>query len=84
MVAELDRRLRVFDAIIRHLICRVDDDLAIAERAKVRRHSDLVARRLRRGLPPEPTESELLRRKQHGNDDDADSGDSSFGAERER
>ena len=82
MVAELDRRLRVFDAIIRHMVVRVDDELAIAERAKVRRKSDLTARRIRRGLPPEPTESEIARRKQQL-EDDGDSGPV-FGMENER
>ena len=37
MVAELDRRLRVFDNVIRHLVVRVDEELAVAERAKTRR-----------------------------------------------
>ena len=35
MTAELDRRLRVFDIVIRHMIVRVDEDLAVAERARV-------------------------------------------------
>src|SRR5664279_3979505 len=34
MTAELDRRLRVVDVVMRHLIIRVDEELAIAERAK--------------------------------------------------
>ena len=37
MTAELDRRLRVLDTVMRHLIVRVDEDLAIAERARTRR-----------------------------------------------
>jgi small subunit ribosomal protein S6 len=72
MTAELDRRLRVFDSVIRHLCVRIDEDLAKAERAKVRRKTNMVARRLRRGLPPEPTESELSRRGADRDDDDAD------------
>ena len=35
--AELDRRLRVFDSVIRHMIVRVDEELAIAERSRVHR-----------------------------------------------
>jgi small subunit ribosomal protein S6 len=66
--AELDRRLRVLDVVMRHLIVRVDEDLAVAERAKARRKAATVSRRVRRGLPPEPTETELHRR----NDDDDD------------
>jgi small subunit ribosomal protein S6 len=73
MTAEIDRRLRVLDIVMRHLIVRVDEELAVADRAKTRRKAQTVARRLRRGLPPEPTESELNRRKQE-NDDNMDAG----------
>ena len=34
MTAELDRRLRVFDIVIRHMVVRVDEELAVAERAR--------------------------------------------------
>ena len=81
MTAEIDRRLHVFDVVIRHMLCRVDDDLARAERAKVRRKTNLAARRVRRGLPPEPTESELAKRGAHADDDDGDSVQDVFGAE---
>jgi small subunit ribosomal protein S6 len=77
MTAEIDRRLRVIDTVMRHLIVRVDEELAVAERAKTRRKSATVARRLRRGLPPEPTELELNRRKEE-KDDDMDGGDGGF------
>src|SRR5262249_33260800 len=73
MTAEIDRRLRVIDTVIRHLIVRVDEDLARAERAKAERKSSMAARRVRRGLPPEPTESELNRRHE-----DSDEGDGMF------
>jgi small subunit ribosomal protein S6 len=72
LTTELDRRLRVLDIVMRHLIVRVDEDLAMAERAKVRRKAATVSRRVRRGLPPEPTETELHRRKD--DDDDMDGG----------
>ena len=68
--AELDRRLRVFDLVIRHMIVRVDEELAVAERARVGRKSRMAERRVRRGLPPEPTETE--RRRHADEDDDAD------------
>ncbi len=58
MTAELDRRLRVVDLGLRHLIVRVDEDLAMAERARGRRKDETAKRRVRRGLPPEPTEGE--------------------------
>lgn len=72
LTTELDRRLRVFDNVIRHMVVRVDEDLAVAERARVRRKAATVARRVRRGLPPEPTETERQRRAE--DDDDADGG----------
>ena len=72
MTTELDRRLRVLDIVIRHMIVRVDEELARAERAKTRRKEWTVKRRTRRGLPPEPTESE--RRRPDDDDDDLDSG----------
>ena len=80
--AELDRRLRVFDIVIRHMIVRVDEELAVAERARVRRKTATSARRIRRGLPPEPTEHE---RKRHAEEeDDGDGMDGMFQARGER
>ena len=72
LTAELDRRLRVADMVIRHMIVRVDEDLAAAERAKDRRKAATTARRVRRGLPPEPTESERQRRAE--DDEDGEGG----------
>jgi small subunit ribosomal protein S6 len=72
MTAELDRRLRVFDVVIRHMIVRVDEATAMAERSKLRRKEAMAKRRVRRGLPPEPTETELHRRRQ--DEDDLDGG----------
>jgi small subunit ribosomal protein S6 len=62
MVTELDRRLRVIDTVLRHLVVRVDEELAVAERARTRRKDAMAARRVKRGLPPEPTEGERQRR----------------------
>lgn len=59
LTAELDRRLRVTDTVIRHLIIRVDEELAVAERAQSRRKAAVAARRVRRGLPPEPEPAEV-------------------------
>ena len=77
MTAEIDRRLRVLDVVMRHLLVRVDAELAVADRAKTRRKVATVARRVRRGLPPEPTETELHRR-QEENDDLDTGGDMGF------
>jgi len=76
LTAELDRRLRVFDLVIRHMVVRVDEELAVAERARVRRKSAMTARRVRRGLPPEPTEQERSRRQE--DDDDMDGPEMGF------
>ena len=72
MTAELDRRLRVFDNVIRHMIVRVDEELAIADRARQNRKDSMAKRRVRRGLPPEPTEGERHRRED--DDDDMEGG----------
>lgn len=60
-VKELDRRLKVADNVIRHLIVRVDEDLRRAERAKTRRTEQTTRRRIARGLPAEPTPEEKMR-----------------------
>lgn len=77
MTTELDRRLRVLDAVMRHLVIRVDEVQEKEERSRTRRKAATVARRLRRGLPAEPTEQELSRRKAEM--DDADGGADAFG-----
>lgn len=76
LVTELDRRLRVFDLVIRHIVVRVDEDLAMAERARTRRKASMSARRVKRGLPPEPTEQERSRRNEE--DDDLDGPEMGF------
>ena len=76
LVTELDRRLRVFDLVVRHLVVRVDEELAIAERARTRRKANMASRRVRRGLPPEPTEQERNRRREE--DDDMDGPEMGF------
>ena len=72
-IADPQSVLRVFDIVIRHMVVRVDEELAAAERARVRRKTDMAERRTRRGLPPEPTDQE---RRRHAEDDD--DGDSSM------
>ena len=54
VVKELDRRLKVSDRVIRHLVVRVDEDEAIAERRKAARQEESARRRAARGLPPLP------------------------------
>jgi hypothetical protein len=50
---EIDRRLRVSDAVIRHLVVRVDEELRVAERTRAARQASTARRRVARGLPPE-------------------------------
>ena len=53
LMKEIDRRLKVFDLVIRHLVVRVDEDERIVERRKSIRTADSRRRRVARGLPPD-------------------------------
>jgi small subunit ribosomal protein S6 len=53
LMKEIDRRLKVLDYVIRHLIVRVDRDEQVVERRKTRRSEMSRRRRVARGLPPE-------------------------------
>jgi len=61
LVKELERRLKVIDNVVRHLITRVDEDLLVAAHRKERRQAKTAKRRVARGLPPEPTPEEKMR-----------------------
>jgi hypothetical protein len=50
---ELDRRMRVIDQVIRHLVVRVDKELQVADRTRTARQASTARRRVKRGLPPE-------------------------------
>ncbi|MGH9313359.1 MAG: 30S ribosomal protein S6, partial [Vicinamibacterales bacterium] len=52
LVHELDRRLKVIDQVVRHLVVRVDEELRVAGRAKAKRRAESQRRRAARGLPP--------------------------------
>ena len=54
MLRELDRRLRVLDQVMRHLVVRIDRELHVAEQARTRRKRRVEKRRVARGLPAEP------------------------------
>ena len=51
LMKEIDRRLKVTDLIIRHLVVRVDEEQAVVERTKNRRSETSRRRRVARGLP---------------------------------
>jgi len=70
LMKEIDRRLRVIDSIIRHLVVRVDEDLRVAERHRDARKASQARRRIARGLPPEPEAGE--RRGDRDMDDEDD------------
>ena len=53
LMKELDRRLRVMDQVIRHLVVRVDQEKKVVERTRTKRQADSERRRVKRGLPPQ-------------------------------
>ena len=53
LVHELDRRLKVTEGLLRHLIVRVDEDQQRADRARTKRTEESRRRRIARGLPPD-------------------------------
>ena len=58
LMKEIDRRLRVIDQVIRHLVVRVDEEQRFVERTRTRRQTFQERRRVARGLPPRPDPSE--------------------------
>jgi small subunit ribosomal protein S6 len=70
VMKEIDRRLRVIDQVIRHLVVRVDEEIRVAERRRGERKATQARRRVARGLPPEPAPGE--QRGDHDADDDRD------------
>ena len=52
LMKEIDRRLKVLDQVIRHLVVRVDKEKKVVERTRTKRQSESERRRVRRGLPP--------------------------------
>jgi len=53
LMKEIDRRLKVTDLVIRHLVVRVDEEQGVVERTRARRTDTSRRRRVARGLPPE-------------------------------
>ena len=52
VMKELDRRLKVLDQVMRHLVVRVDEEKKVVERTRTKRQSESERRRVKRGLPP--------------------------------
>ena len=53
VMKEIDRRLKVTDLVIRHLVVRVDQEQAVVERTRNERSETSRRRRVARGLPPD-------------------------------
>ncbi|MQA31006.1 MAG: 30S ribosomal protein S6 [Luteitalea sp.] len=53
LMKELDRRLRVMDLVIRHMVVRVDEEKKVVDRTRTKRQSESERRRVKRGLPPQ-------------------------------
>src|SRR3989449_10737276 len=53
LMKELDRRLRVMDQVVRHIVVRVDHEKKVVERTRTKRQADSERRRGERGLPPQ-------------------------------
>jgi len=70
---EIDRRLKVTEGLLRHLIVRVDESSIKAERMRAKRTEESRRRRVARGLPPDRQPGEGPQ----GEDND-DSGDMMF------
>jgi len=69
VMKEIDRRLKLFDLVIRHLVVRVDEDQEVIERARTKRGQVSSRRRIARGLPSERQPGEGQR---GDSDDDRD------------
>ena len=52
LMKELDRRLKVIDQVLRHLIVRVDEEKKVVDRTRSKRVANSERRRVKRGLPP--------------------------------
>jgi small subunit ribosomal protein S6 len=72
LMKEIDRRLKVIDGLLRHLVVRVDEATEKTERTRSKRLAGSRRRRVARGLPPDRQPGEGPQ-----NDDD-DSGDMMF------
>ena len=53
VMKEIDRRLKVTDLIIRHLVVRVDAEQSVIDQMRGRRTETSRRRRIARGLPPD-------------------------------
>jgi len=52
LMKEIDRRLKVLDQVIRHMVVRADEEKKVVDRIRTKRQTESERRRVRRGLPP--------------------------------
>jgi small subunit ribosomal protein S6 len=52
LMKELDRRLKVMDQVVRHIVVRVDEEKKVVDRTRTKRQTESERRRVKRGLPP--------------------------------
>jgi small subunit ribosomal protein S6 len=69
LMKEIERRLKVSDLVIRHLVVRIDEVLGVIERTRAARTETSRRRRIARGLPPDRQPGEGQRNEA---DDDRD------------
>jgi small subunit ribosomal protein S6 len=53
LMKEIDRRLKVSDLVIRHLVVRIDEEQSVIDRTRTTRTDNMRRRRVARGLPPD-------------------------------
>jgi len=53
LMKEIDRRLKVSDLVIRHLVVRIDEEQSVVDRTRTKRTEANRRRRVARGLPPD-------------------------------
>ena len=53
LMKEIDRRFKVTDLVIRHLVVRVDEEQTVIDRTRTRRTETSRRRRVARGLSPD-------------------------------
>ena len=70
LMKELDRRLKVIDQVVRHMVVRVDEEKKVVERTRTKRQSESERRRVKRGLPPQRQPGEGRSSEADESDDD--------------
>jgi small subunit ribosomal protein S6 len=70
LMKEIDRRLKVLDQVVRHLIVRVDEEKKVIDRTRSKRQAESERRRVKRGLPPQRQPGEGRQSEPEDMDDD--------------